>query len=828
MPILQYKSKDAKRIESIIKIYFCSTSQDREKYLDDISEDIWKIADISIYYDADVNDGDSESIWNAKLLSMNLFVCPITEAFFKDEKTLKELDMAIKNRVPVLPIFIEFGIEHVFNARYQNIHGLKKSSSEEKPEIHKLKKDAGDKSVKDYTKISYEEGLRRRIESITISKELYNQIEEEEEAYIFVSYRKKDVEEAKNFMKSIHEMDGADEIGLWYDNYLMPGENFEEAIHEHLVNCDAVGLVVTPSLLELNNENKENYVVEKEYPLAREVQKKILAKEMVETNRESLQKKLDGIEECIQSYDENLNNLLQEIKKDPAMQSKEHKYRIGMAYLKGINREINGAKAEKLIQEAANLKLMNAIKTLTQMYRDGEGVEVNLEKQIYWQRILVDRLFILYGPKKIQKKKGIDKENRLKLLLSLCEECKTLGELYEAVGKVEEALKLYEEALKYCQSTDKLTLEALREYMDLTFHFIDIEGKLCVDDKEVNRLIMRCKEAENIGRKLFAKSEQASDLRLLYFVKLQESILCEKKGDYGRAIVGYNAVIELFERLAIKDKEVGYRDLGRVRQHKVDALIKMGNIAEALQECKEAVKESEKWVEESKSDDAFTSLSSNYERLGDIYRDAYGEVGLEKSVEYLEKSIEISKSFTEDKSRDSLGRQLDLAAGYRRLGGTKEQQQKLDEAKELYTKALDIHQEQYKKFSESEEVKLRLAESYTEIGDIYYTQYKAASLEENSVDEKKSYDGAEWNYRSGYELANEVALTKHNAYRRQYITSRYYYRMGALYVYEKNDVDSAKEYMKKALNEVIVEQLKDEEEFQKTANEILSVLRNLE
>lgn len=72
-------------------------------------------------------------------------------------------------------------------------------------------------------------------------------------------------------MRLIHENDFCRNIAIWYDEYLTPGENFNNAIAKALQKSELFTLVVTPNLV-----NEPNYVMEHEYPAARDSGKPIL------------------------------------------------------------------------------------------------------------------------------------------------------------------------------------------------------------------------------------------------------------------------------------------------------------------------------------------------------------------------------------------------------------------------------------------------------------------------------------------------------------------------------------------------------------------------
>ena len=58
------------------------------------------------------------------------------------------------------------------------------------------------------------------------------------------------------------------DIAIWYDEFLIPGENFNDSIAAALEQSSLFALAVTPNLV-----NEPNYVMSIEYPMAKEAQK---------------------------------------------------------------------------------------------------------------------------------------------------------------------------------------------------------------------------------------------------------------------------------------------------------------------------------------------------------------------------------------------------------------------------------------------------------------------------------------------------------------------------------------------------------------------------
>ena len=70
-------------------------------------------------------------------------------------------------------------------------------------------------------------------------------------------------------MRLIHENEAYRDIAIWYDEFLVPGEGFNEAIKAAFEKSSLFAMAVTPHL-----EEDGNYVMRVEYPMARDRQEK--------------------------------------------------------------------------------------------------------------------------------------------------------------------------------------------------------------------------------------------------------------------------------------------------------------------------------------------------------------------------------------------------------------------------------------------------------------------------------------------------------------------------------------------------------------------------
>lgn len=399
------------------RVYFTCHPEDFDTCFPKICDDVFKAHDCAIYYTGDMTTRIAPQDKAAELESNNLFVVPVTFKLLTMPSRAMDEDIpfAMEKHIPVLPILMEQGIDEVY-ARPDKFGTLQYL----------------DPFSRDATQIAYEEKLKKYLETVLIGDELAKRVRGAFDAYIFLSYRKKDRRYANELMRMIHRNPECRDIAIWYDEFLTPGESFSENIKRILNDSKLFALLVTPSVLE-ETDGKPNFVMGEEYPAARAADLDILPAEMEATDKEKLGTKFRGIPECVSPYDDQQfkERLLKAIEKtavgtdheDPA-----HMFLIGLAYLEGIDMEVNREQGLTLITAAAEKGLPEAMERLYHMYSVGAGAEVDYRAALKWaERIAVYDLRT-YG------------EEHPDTLAALND----LGTAYYQLGGYEEALELME------------------------------------------------------------------------------------------------------------------------------------------------------------------------------------------------------------------------------------------------------------------------------------------------------------------------------------------------------------------------------------------------
>ncbi|MBE6851139.1 MAG: toll/interleukin-1 receptor domain-containing protein [Ruminococcus sp.] len=357
------------------RVYFTSHPDDFDLYFEEISQIVLKKFDCAIWYFRD--DPDDEDEYSLRISEMQLFIIPITKNFLMTPNRARDIDLpyALKHNIPILPLMQTSGLDEPFARICGNLHYIEKNKC-------------------DVTTLTYEQKIQKFLSFILVNDELLLKIRQAFYARIFLSYRKKDRALANRLMELIHDIPFCRDISIWFDEYLLPGEDFNDAIINAMKNSQLFVLCVTENLV-----NEDNYIRKTEYPKARELSlpiMPILSAALTDDQMNSLKNLYDDIPEIVDGFDPGqLTNSFYTKFTDIAMSEKTedpmHLFFIGLAYLNGIEVEINHNRAAELITKAADRNYLPAIEQLATMYRIGEGVMRNPEKalELYEKQIKI-------------------------------------------------------------------------------------------------------------------------------------------------------------------------------------------------------------------------------------------------------------------------------------------------------------------------------------------------------------------------------------------------------------------------------------------------------
>lgn len=270
------------------------------------------------------------------LQQMQLFLVLVTKQLLKDHDAdvAEEIAFAQKEGIPMLPILLESGLDELYRKKFGRCQYL-------------------DRVTQDETAVPYLVKLRNYLQKTLVSDDLANAIQDDFDAHVFLSYRKKDRFWANRLLYKIHMNEIFRDVGFFYDEFLNPGEDFEETLMGEIRKCQLFTLLVTPSIID-----KGNYVREWEYKKALEYNKPLLPVEAIYTKRKKLvENGFVDIPICVSLEDNHgLAVAFQEGLKGVALRqntSPRHEFLMGLAYINGIGVEIDRYRGFQLVTEAA-------------------------------------------------------------------------------------------------------------------------------------------------------------------------------------------------------------------------------------------------------------------------------------------------------------------------------------------------------------------------------------------------------------------------------------------------------------------------------------------
>lgn len=449
MAVFSYRTKKDSDPKGKPRVYFTCHPMDLQSFFETIVSDIFQTHDCAIYYTPDMSESLEKENLETDLGQMNLFVVPVTRHLLTTNNRTMDTDIAYakQSRIPILPLMMDAGLDALYSKpdKFGNLQYLSPNAS-------------------DLAEISYKDKLKKYLDSVLIGDALAQRVRAAFDAYIFLSYRKKDRRYANELMKLIHKNPECRDIAIWFDEFLTPGESFVEGIQKALDNSKLFSLLVTPSLLEDVN-GKPNYVAAQEYPAAQAAGKIIFPVEMQPTDHYSLAAKFAGLPDCADPKQELLfrNQLLQAIQQfaiatnndDP-----EHNFLMGLAYCEGIDVEVDRMRGFELIHSAAQAGLPEAMKRLRDMYASGQTIPKSYSNAINW------------GEKLIAHYDETGQQTHVDRIHATIQ----LGNLYCDIRKHDKAIFLYEQAydiyIHNYEPVSELAIEILRQTA-YAYRFID-------------------------------------------------------------------------------------------------------------------------------------------------------------------------------------------------------------------------------------------------------------------------------------------------------------------------------------------------------------------
>lgn len=420
---LAYRTRANSSPQGKSRVYYTGHPDDYALYLDEITADIHRTQNCAIYYDAEPETAYDPENLRHEISQMQIMVIPITGRFLQEANRARDVEMVIARElhIPVLPILMEQEIISLFNDQCGDLQFL-------------------DRNTEDSSAMSYEERLERTLNDILIADDLAQRVRAAFRAYIFLSYRKKDRRLAQDLMRRIHRRETCRDIAIWYDEFLRVGENWSDEIAAAVRKCDLFAMNVTPRIVEPGN-----YIMTTEYPAAASSGKVVLPIETAPTDPQMLAENYPGLPSCINAHDDaalqkSLREHLGLLQDGLQEREPEHDYLMGLAYLNGIDVEVDRERGVALIQSAAHRGDQEAMRRLAIMYDEANGVARDYDESIRWQRRLIESYRNDY-------RAHDDEESGLGLCVALA----FYGSCLQNLARYEEAESAYQEEITTAQ-----------------------------------------------------------------------------------------------------------------------------------------------------------------------------------------------------------------------------------------------------------------------------------------------------------------------------------------------------------------------------------------
>lgn len=389
MSYVSYETKGKSELRGQVRIFCEIRREEYDRFYRDVRDDLFEAADCAVFSLNSYAPIEDMQLFRQELSKMDLIVIVVAQNTLKTEDPVLEacIGCAATFHIPVLPLVTKHAAEDI---SCMELYHRKFGYSQY---LILASEDGGrfaNQSGKEAAAAAYEEYIYRLkvyLDSTIASAELTDRIRKNFRSVIFISYRRKDQYLIPDLKNCIYSDPALADTACWYDEFLTPGENFNETIMTALERSDVFLLMITPAMLE-----DQNYVITTEYPAALELGKPVVSVEVEETNhrrlaevfdadaadtiRLILTKKKDKAEKNAYLPDGVPDGTagvlcarLKELLSDKLGQAgePEYEYLLGMAYCYGVDVIRDSARAEQLLAKAAKAEYMPALRQLVKM-----------------------------------------------------------------------------------------------------------------------------------------------------------------------------------------------------------------------------------------------------------------------------------------------------------------------------------------------------------------------------------------------------------------------------------------------------------------------------
>lgn len=660
------------------RVWLTCHPQDLDIALSTVCEDLLRHANCAVWHDTEMTAPYDIRELEACLDEMQLVVLAVTSRFLYAEHRAKDVELkyALRQHIPVLPILLESGLAREFNR------------------VTDTKIQVVNRNVNDPTATPYDDVLDTYLKSVLVGDELAEKVRDAFDAYVFLSYRKKDRRHAQRLMHLIHENRQFRDIAIWYDEFLVPGEKYNDAIRDAFQKSGLFALAVTPNLLE-----PDNYVMKVEYPLARDRKKdegdlQIVPVELYETDlgdprtdRRQLEAAYEDIPPVQDEHDPLEMNAallaaLERIAKKENDGSARHRFFIGLAYLCGIDVEINQKRALEMIRSAAEDPdpCYDATEKLVDMYTTGDGVARNPGTAIEWQRKLCAQYRVAYEAQH-------DPDAHMGYGTKFFRATIALSDMLREAGDPDGAYAAANHALAFgSMLKDEVGVREVDRDIALVCNRL---GGLCREQGDIARAADYYRRSMEIYRRLAGEMGTARARRDLSVSLERLGDIRRKQKDRSEAQTMYSQALDIRAALARSQGTANARrdlsailtKLGNIRKDQGDIDGAGGRYAEALEI--DRVLAAEQRTAQARDDWAVSMV-----KMGDVRRK---QMKYRDAVELLSQAVRI---FDENaRATGSVQYRKHLAAGLEKLAKAADAFSQPEWAGKCYERALAIREE---------------------------------------------------------------------------------------------------------------------------------------
>ncbi|GHV96154.1 hypothetical protein AGMMS50293_24740 [Spirochaetia bacterium] len=569
-----------------------------------------------------------------------------------------DLNLAHDLHIPILPIAQDEGLLPIFTDIVGKLHGIATNDPE------------------------YRAKLKAQLDNFLASEELKNNIDSKAfTAEIFLSYRKADLDDARELMKDLHNVDGLQGISIWYDHFLTAGREFDLEIREVIENSKAFLLLVTPNITKNNDAGELNYVAREEVPFAIKKEKTIIPVEAKSYDAATFAMLFPNVGEPVSKSA--LNEAFQQRLGNNAYiktLGSERAYLLGMAYLRGYKVERDTERAIKLFEEAekhADKYSLAAVEQLAKIYEEGLGgnYSINYNNALYyWQKAA--SLSRRINGKKHQLTATV--YNKIGTV------CYILGEYKKALEFHDRAIQIYLKIYDKEHSTVGITYSSIGKV------YIKLEKSLGITVLYDALKIFQKNYGENhpytAGAYMDIGINHIENKTFLTLHSLEDSIY-KLGGEEGNKGAEY-ALTSFFKALAI------YKNIyGDNHYFTANAYNYIGKVYIIIEEY----------------DKALEHLNIALKVINDIYGEehlysafVYANLGLlymqidefDKALYYFDKALKIQKAYF---SEDNIA----ITSMYKNIGEVYLRFEKYDEALEYFIKDIEMVKKNYEEDTEN-------------------------------------------------------------------------------------------------------------------------------